>query len=70
MIICAVNSVRVATPSSNDKSFINEESKYFVSNDCIDPVFEIFSLLRKFSISCFNIILSTLPDLAISPSLS
>ena len=43
IIIRAVNSVNVAAPSSKDKSFTNEKSKYFVSNDCISPVLKIFS---------------------------
>ena len=32
-IIRAVNSVNVAAPSSKEKSFTDERSKYFVSND-------------------------------------
>ena len=49
IIIRAVNSVNVAAPSSKDKSFTNEKSKYFVSNDCIRPVLKIFSFSLKFS---------------------
>ena len=45
IIIWLVNSVKVAAPSSNERCFTNEKSKYFVSNDCIGPLVKVFSFL-------------------------